>query len=204
MSLPKLVERLIDALRRLPGVGPKTAQRLALHLLERDRQGARDLARALTESAERVGHCVRCRMLSETEICALCAAPDRDPGLLCVIESPLDLISLEQATGYRGLYFVLHGRLSPVDGQGPEELGFELLARRLASGEVRELIVATGATVEGEATAHYLAELARARGIHATRLAFGLPVGSELEYVDRSTLAHAFQSRRPTGAPSHE
>lgn len=200
MSLPKRVEALIEALRRLPGVGPKTAQRMALYLLERDRHGARQLAAALAEAVEGVAHCARCRMLSDAEVCPTCRAPDRDGSLLCVVETPLDLLSLEQATGYRGLYFVLHGRLSPVEGLGPEELGFDALARRLAEGEVKELIVATGATVEGEATAHYLAELAAAEGIRASRLAFGLPVGSDLDFVDRSTLAHAFQSRRPTGA----
>lgn len=200
MSLPNRVEALIEALRRLPGIGPKSAQRLAFHLLERDRDGARRLAEALREAVERVGHCARCRMLSDAETCAICSAADRDGSLLCVVETPLDLLSIEQATGYRGRYFVLHGRLSPVDGLGPEELGFDRLIRRLEEGEVRELIVATGATVEGEATAHYLAELAAARGVRASRLAFGLPVGSDLDYVDRSTLAHAFQSRRPTGA----
>lgn len=200
MSLPKPIDALITALRRLPGVGPKTAQRLAFYLLERDREGARQLAQALVAAAERVGHCQGCRMLSEGALCPICAAPDRDRSLLCVVETPLDLLSLEQATGYRGLYFVLHGRLSPVDGLGPDELGFPALARRLEGGEVRELIVATGATVEGEATAHYLAELAAAHGVRASRLAFGLPVGSDLEYVDRSTLAHAFQSRRPASS----
>ncbi|MDW8479528.1 MAG: recombination mediator RecR [Xanthomonadales bacterium] len=197
--MPRPLAELVEALRRLPGVGPKSAQRLALHLLERDREGALRLARALEAAVEGVGRCERCRNLSESPRCAICASPSRDASLLCVVEHPLDLISLEQATGFRGLYFVLHGRLSPVDGLGPEELGFPELAARLAAGEVRELIIATNATVEGEATAHFLAELAARHGVRATRLAFGLPVGGELEYADRGTIAHAFQSRRPAG-----
>jgi recombination protein RecR len=190
-----LLEQLIDALRVLPGVGQKSAQRMAYHLLERQRDGGRRLADALAESMERIGHCKRCRDFSETELCPTCASSARDAELLCVVETPADRLAIEQATGFRGLYFVLQGRLSPLDGIGPHELGLDLLAQRLEEGEVRELIVATNPTVEGEATAHYLAQLARARGVQPSRLAHGVPLGGELEYVDRGTLSHAFGSR---------
>lgn len=190
-----LLEQLIDALRVLPGVGHKSAQRMAYHLLERQRDGGRRLAATLEAAMERVGHCRRCRDFSEAEVCAICASPARDTHLLCVVETPADRLAIEQATGYRGLYFVLQGRLSPLDGIGPAELGLDLLAQRLQEGEVRELIVATNPTVEGEATAHYLAQLARARGVRPSRLAHGVPLGGELEYVDRGTLLHAFGSR---------
>ena len=194
MTVP-LLEQLIDALRVLPGVGQKSAQRMAYHLLERQRDGGRRLAATLEAAMERVGHCRRCRDFSEAEVCAICASPARDTHLLCVVETPADRLAIEQATGYRGLYFVLQGRLSPLDGIGPAELGLDLLAQRLQEGEVRELIVATNPTVEGEATAHYLAQLARARGVRPSRLAHGVPLGGELEYVDRGTLSHAFGSR---------
>lgn len=190
-----LLERLIDAFRVLPGVGQKTAQRMAYHVLERDREGGTRLSNALAEAIERVGHCKRCRDFSETEVCAICASVARDAHLLCAVESPADRLVIEQATGYRGLYFVLQGRLSPLDGIGPRELGLEVLAARLAEGEVRELVIATNPTVEGEATAHYLAQLARQHGVTPTRLAHGVPLGGELEYVDRGTLSHAFGSR---------
>jgi len=190
-----LLEQLIDALRVLPGVGQKSAQRMAYHLLERQRDGGRRLADALAEAMERIRHCARCRDFSETEICPTCASGARDAALLCVVETPADRLAIEQATGFRGLYFVLQGRLSPLDGIGPRELGLDLLAQRLEAGEVRELIVATNPTVEGEATAHYLAQLARARGVQPSRLAHGVPLGGELEYVDRGTLSHAFGSR---------
>lgn len=190
-----LLEQLIDALRVLPGVGQKSAQRMAYHLLERQRDGGRRLADALAEAMERIGHCKRCRDFSETELCPTCASSARDAELLCVVETPADRLAIEQATGFRGLYFVLQGRLSPLDGIGPQELGLDLLAQRLEEGEVRELIVATNPTVEGEATAHYLAQLARARGVQPSRLAHGVPLGGELEYVDRGTLSHAFGSR---------
>lgn len=190
-----LLEQLIDALRALPGVGQKSAQRMAYHLLERDRDGARRLAGALAEAAERVGHCARCRDFSEAGVCATCASAARDAHLLCVVESPADRLAIEQATGYRGLYFVLQGRLSPLDGIGPRELGLDRLDERLAEGEVQELIVATNPTVEGEATAHYLAQLARRHGVRPSRPAHGVPLGGELEYVDRGTLSHAFGSR---------
>ena len=190
-----LLEQLIDALRVLPGVGHKSAQRMAYHLLERQRDGGRRLAATLEAAMERVGHCRRCRDFSEAEVCSICASAARDAHLLCAVETPADRLAIEQATGYRGLYFVLQGRLSPLDGIGPAELGLDLLAQRLQEGEVRELIVATNPTVEGEATAHYLAQLARARGVRPSRLAHGVPLGGELEYVDRGTLSHAFGSR---------
>lgn len=190
-----LLEQLIDALRVLPGVGQKSAQRMAYHLLERQRDGGRRLADALAEAMERIRHCARCRDFSEAEVCPTCASGARDTALLCVVETPADRLAIEQATGFRGLYFVLQGRLSPLDGIGPRELGLDLLAQRLEEGGVRELIVATNPTVEGEATAHYLAQLARARGVQPSRLAHGVPLGGELEYVDRGTLSHAFGSR---------
>jgi recombination protein RecR len=190
-----LVDQLIDALRCLPGVGQKSAQRMAYQLLERNREGGLRLSQALAEAMEKVGHCVQCRDFSEQELCAVCASGSRERGLLCAVESPADRLVIEQATGYRGLYFVLQGRLSPLDGIGPRDLGMDKLATRLAEGEVRELIIATNPTVEGEATAHYLAQLARQFDVRPSRLAHGLPLGGELEYVDRGTLAHAFGSR---------
>ena len=193
MSL--LLEQLIEAFQVLPGVGRKTAQRMAYHVLERGRDGGRRLAGVLAEAVERIGHCSQCRDFSETEVCALCAGAGRDRQQLCVVETPADRLAIETATGYRGLYVVLQGRLSPLDGIGPRELGLDLLARRLEGGEVAEMIVATSATVEGEATAHYLAQLARQHGVRPSRLAQGLPLGGELEYVDRGTLSHAFGSR---------
>src|SRR5690606_25385000 len=173
----------------------KTAQRMAYHVLERGRDGGSRLAAVLAEAVERIGHCARCRDFSETEVCAVCASPGRDRQQLCVVESPADRLAIETATSYRGLYYVLQGRLSPLDGIGPRELGLDALAERLSGGEVTELIVATRATVEGEATAHYLAQLARRNGARPSRLAQGLPLGGELEYVDRGTLSHAFGTR---------
>jgi recombination protein RecR len=196
MSSSPLLNELIDALRCLPGVGGKSAQRMAFHLLERERERGLKLANVLQQAMQKIGHCTRCRNFSETPVCAICASSSRDQRVLCVVESPTDLAAIEQATGYRGQYFVLMGRLSPLDGLGPEELGLGLLSERLAEGEVEELILATNPTVEGEATAHYLAQLARAAGIRPTRLAHGVPLGGELEYVDRGTLAHAFGSRQ--------
>lgn len=190
-----LLDELVQALRCLPGVGAKSAQRMAFHLLERDRAGAHRLAEKLAAAAERIGQCSRCRTFSEEPLCVLCRAPGRDVEQLCVVETPADLYALEQATGYRGHYFVLHGRLSPLDGRGPREIGLDQLGARLAEGQVRELIVATNPTVEGEATAHYLAQIARAAGVTPSRIAHGVPVGGELEYIDRSTLAHAFSGR---------
>lgn len=186
----------MEALRCLPGVGPKSAQRMAYHLLERDREGGRRLAEALGQAMDQVGHCRQCRTFSETELCTLCASGRRDRSLLCVVENPADVLALELATGFRGLYFVLMGHLSPLDGIGPDELGLDILVSRLEGGEVTEIILATNPTVEGEATAHFIGELARERGVRATRLAHGVPLGGELEYVDGGTLSHAFAGRR--------
>lgn len=194
MTSPLLAD-LIDALRCLPGVGAKTAQRMALHVLERDREGARRLAQRLADAIERIGNCSDCRNFSETPRCTFCAGTARDHSLLCVVETPVDQMAVEQATGYRGLYFVLLGRLSPLEGLGPKELGIDALARRLREGGVQELIIATNPTVEGEATAHLLGQLARETGVRASRLAHGVPLGGELEFIDRGTLAHAFGSR---------
>ena len=196
MAASPLLNQLMTALRCLPGVGPKTAQRMALHLLERDRIGAERLADVLQTALERIGHCRLCRDLSETELCALCASPRRDAAQLCVVETPADVLAVEQATGFQGRYFVLMGHLSPLDGIGPAELGLDVLEARLAEGEIREIILATNPTVEGEATAYYIGELARERGIRATRIAHGVPLGGELESVDGGTLAHAFAGRR--------
>lgn len=195
MSGSPLLADLIEALRCLPGVGGKSAQRMAFHLLERERERGLTLADTLREAMQRIGHCTRCRNFSEEPVCTICSNASRDRHLLCVVESPVDLAAIEQATGYRGQYFVLMGRLSPLDGLGPQELGLGLLSERLGEGEIEEMILATNPTVEGEATAHYLAQLARAAGIKPTRLAHGVPLGGELEYVDRGTLAHAFGSR---------
>ena len=191
-----LLNDLIDALRCLPGVGAKTAQRMAFHVLERDRIGAKKLADKLSQAVELIGNCSRCRTFSEEPICALCTTPSRDGQLLCVVETPVDQLAVEQATGYRGRYFVLLGRLSPLDGMGPKELGLDLLAARLAEKEIGELIIATNPTVEGEATAHLLAQIARQANVRATRLAHGVPLGGELEFIDRGTLAHAFGGRQ--------
>lgn len=197
--MSKLLAELIEALRCLPGVGGKSAQRMAFHLLERERGRGLKLAAALEQAMRQIGNCSRCRNFSESEVCELCASSSRDRQVLCVVESPTDLAAIEQATGYRGQYFVLLGRLSPLDGLGPQELGLDVLTQRLAEGEIEEMIIATNPTVEGEATAHYLAQLARAGGIKPTRLAHGVPLGGELEYVDRGTLAHAFGSRQLAG-----
>ena len=191
-----LLADLIEALRCLPGVGGKSAQRMAFHLLERERERGLRLAGVLEQAMQRIGHCGQCRNFSEQPLCTLCANGSRDRHTLCVVETPSDLAAIEQATGFRGQYFVLMGRLSPLDGMGPEELGLAQLAQRLAEGEVEEMIIATNPTVEGEATAHYLAQLARAGGVRPTRLAHGVPLGGELDYVDRSTLAHAFCGRQ--------
>ena len=196
MNHSPLIGRLMEAFRVLPGVGPKSAQRMAYHLLERDRDGARRLAQALLEAAERVGHCEECRTFSEEARCPICAGARRDRATLCVVETPADVFAIEQSAGYGGLYFVLMGHLSPLDGIGPAELGLDQLERRFDGGEVREVILATNPTVEGEATAHYIGELARARGLKVTRIAHGVPLGGELEYVDGGTLAHAFAGRR--------
>ena len=180
----------------MPGVGKKSAQRMAFHLLERDRDGASSLSKALADAVEGIGHCRRCRMLTEEDVCAICAASGRDQSLLCVVESPADVMAVEDATGFRGFYFVLMGHLSPLDGIGPEELGLKLLEQRLAEAEVEELIIATNPTVEGDATAHHLADLAQRHKVKASRIAHGVPLGGELEYVDGGTLSHAFYGRR--------
>lgn len=195
MSYSKRVERLIQALRCMPGVGPKSAQRIAFQLLERDRPGARELADALQDASDNVQHCERCRMLSDDALCGICASKSRDAAVVCIVESPADVMAIEQYTGYRGYYFVLMGRLSPLDGIGPEELGLDRLEERFAGNEIKEVILATNPTVEGEATAHYIGELARERGLRVTRIAHGVPLGGELEYVDGGTLSHAFTGR---------
>ena len=186
----------MQALRALPGVGPKSAQRMAFHLLQRDRQGARALAEALFAAVEQIGWCRQCRTLAEGELCGVCANPERDGGQLCVVETPAEVFAIDQSTGFKGRFFVLNGRLSPLDGVGPDELRLDLLEQRLRGGEVRELILATNATVEGEATAHYLSEMARRHGVRPTRIAYGMPSGGELDYVDGATLSHAFNGRR--------
>lgn len=191
-----LIVQLMDALRCLPGIGPKSAQRMTYHLLQHNREGGRRLAEALAAAVERVGHCKMCRTLTEQEICPLCSSAQRDHSLLCIVETPVDVQALEQSTGYRGLYFVLMGHLSPLDGVGPEELGLEQLAARLDKGGIGEVILATNPTVEGEATAHYISEMVRSRGIKASRIAHGVPLGGELEYIDSGTLSHAFAGRK--------
>ena len=196
MSYSPLLIRLIESLCCMPGVGRKSAQRIAFHLLERDRDGATTLAGALAEAAEGIGHCSRCRMFSEHELCNICSASGRDQTVLCVVESPADVVAVEDATGFRGQYFVLMGHLSPLDGIGPEELGLSLLEDRLKSSKIEEMIIATNPTVEGDATAHYLANLAGRYEVPASRIAHGVPLGGELEYVDGGTLSHAFFGRR--------
>ena len=195
-----LIDALTQALQRLPGVGPKSARRMAFHLLVRDRDGGRRLGQVLLDAMERVGRCQQCRNLTELDVCALCSAPQRDRSLLCVVESPADVQAIDGASGFQGLYYVLHGHLSPLDGIGPEELELDRLEARLDAGEVRELILATNPTVEGEATAHYIAELARARGIRSTRIAHGVPLGGDLEFVDGGTLRQALLGRRDYGS----
>lgn len=190
-----LLADLVDALRILPGVGPRSAQRMAFHVLDRDRDGARRLAQALTAAVEGIGHCERCRALAEDDLCAVCTDPDRDATLICVVESPADQLAIEAAGGYRGQYFVLMGRLSPIDGIGPDELGIPQLLQRLEAEPAQEVILATNATVEGEATAHYLGESVRALGVAVSRIAHGVPLGGELEFVDGGTLSHAFAGR---------
>ncbi len=191
-----LIGQLIVALRCLPGVGPKSAQRMAFHLLERDRAGARRLAQTLSVAADNVGHCASCRTLTELEICRLCANSARDHTCICVVEMPGDVQAIERSGTYKGLYFVLMGHLSPLDGIGPREIGLEQLIVNLDTGVITEVILATNSTVEGEATAHYIAEMVRKRGIKPTRIAHGMPLGGELEYVDGGTLQYAFAGRK--------
>lgn len=196
MSFSPMIQELIDAFRVLPGVGPKTAQRMAFHLLERDRDGAKTLSSALTQAVDKVGHCERCRTLSENTLCDICADTGRDESQICVLESPVDMLAIEQTGGFNGGYFVLMGHLSPIDGVGPDELGLDKLFSRLDSGMVKEIILATNPTVEGEATAHFIAAQIKHLDIRVTRIAHGVPVGGELEYVDGGTLAHAMAGRR--------
>ena len=191
------LDELTQALRCLPGVGPKAAQRMALHLLQHDREGAQRLARALEAANRTIHHCQHCNTFTEDEICALCRSAKRDPSLLCVVETPADLMMIEHTQAYSGLYFVLMGRLSPLDGIGPKEIRLDRLLKRAQDGAVREVVLATNFTNEGEATAHYIGELLTARGLTVTRLARGVPVGGELEYVDSGTLAQALRERRP-------
>jgi recombination protein RecR len=196
MKTPSSLEELIAALRCLPGMGPKSAQRSAFHLLQRDQAGAARLAAALTQALARIRQCEQCNSYTEAAVCELCSSPRRDPALLCVVETPGDLLMMEQAQCYQGLYFVLMGVLSPLDGIGPREIHVDRLLRRATDGKVREVILATNFTVEGEATAHYLGEALRARGLSVSRIARGLPVGGELEHVDSGTLARAVLERR--------
>jgi recombination protein RecR len=198
MKLGRTLDNLIDALKRLPGIGPRSAQRIAFHLLLHERDLAQVLGQALLTAAERVGRCARCNTLTELEICETCADPRRDPGLLCAVESPADQMVIEQSLSYTGMYFVLLGRLSPLDGIGPKEIELARLAQRADDGVVRELIVATSFTPEGDATAHFISESVRARnpGMKVTRLARGVPAGAELEYTDVNTIAQAILDRR--------
>ena len=197
MKFSPALEQLIEALRVLPGVGPKSAQRMTLHLLERDREGAERLALALTDAVDKVDHCSRCRSLSELDVCEICADPRRDQATICVVETPADVMAIEQSGSYRGVYFVLMGHLSPIDGIGPAELGLDRFQQRVRDEGVQEVILATNPTVEGEATAYYLTEQLSGSGIKLSRIAHGVPLGGELEYVDGSTLAHAFTGRKP-------
>jgi recombination protein RecR len=196
-----LIQQLIDAFRRLPGVGGKSAQRMVLHFLERDREGGRKLAQALIAAMDGVGQCERCRTLSETAVCQLCSNHGRDHGTVCVVETPADVMAVEQTAAYRGVYYVLMGHLSPIDGIGPDNLGIPALLQRVREGDVREVILATNPTVEGEATAWYIAEQLRQpalvqRGLKVSRIAHGVPMGGELEYIDGSTLMHSLAGRQ--------
>jgi recombination protein RecR len=193
---PAALDALVAALKRLPGVGPRSAQRYAHHLLQHDREAAEALASALIDATARIRHCVRCNTFTEAEVCETCSSPRRDPSQLCVVETPADQMTLEQTLAFGGLYFVLMGRLSPLDGIGPNEIHFDRLLERATDGVVREVILATNFTREGEATAHYLGEMLRARGLAVSRLARGVPVGGELEYVDAATVAQALRDRR--------
>lgn len=196
MSFSPLIVQLMESLQCLPGVGPKSAQRMVLHLLERDREGATKLSAALKEAVDGVGHCQRCRTLTEKDICDICTRPERDTGQLCVVETPADVLAIEQAGGFQGRYFVLMGHLSPIDGIGPDDIGIDQLLTQVESDGVKEVILATNPTVEGEATAHYIASGLRERGVTVSRIAHGVPLGGELEYIDGGTLMHAFAGRR--------
>lgn len=197
MKFSPLLSELIDSLTCLPGVGKKSAQRMAFHLLERNRQGALKLSDTLQEAMAGIDHCQRCRTFTESDICEICQHPERaDSGLLCVVESPQDVLAVEQTLAYNGVYFVLMGHLSPIDGIGPNEIGLDILERRLQQGDIKEVILATNPTVEGEATAHYISQLCSKYDVDASRIAHGVPVGGELEYIDGNTLTHAFSGRR--------
>lgn len=198
MKSPSSLEFLTEALRRLPGIGPKSAQRLAYHLMQHDRDGASMLGRALTQAVERVHHCAKCNTFTENELCEMCMDPDRDESLLCVVETPADQLMIEQTMTFKGLYFVLMGRLSPLDGIGPKDIHLEKLIARATDVIVKEVVLATNFTNEGEATAHYISETLKARGLKVSRLARGVPVGGELEYVDAGTIARAMLDRRST------
>ena len=191
-----VIDQLIKSFKRLPGVGPKSAQRLAFYMLEHDREGARQLTEALQIALENVSRCRKCRNLTEKDICDICSSPKRDASLLCVVESPGDVVALEQSANYSGLYFVLQGHLSPIDGIGPKEIGLDLLEQRMIDDDISELIIATNPTIEGEATAHYISERAKKQSIRVSRIAHGVPIGGELEYIDGGTLAHALNTRR--------
>ena len=191
------LQKLIDALRCLPGVGPKSAQRMTLHLLERDREGASLLSEALAEAVDRIGHCRLCRNFTESDTCEICNDSRRERNLICVVETPADVLAVEQSASFRGLYFVLMGHLSPIDGIGPEDIGLETFRQRVIDEGIEEVILATNPTVEGEATAYYLTEMLHPIGVQVSRIAHGVPLGGELEYVDGSTLAHALSGRRP-------
>jgi len=190
-----LLKELIQALKCLPGVGQKSAQRMAFHLLQRDREGAAALGERLAAAVAKIGSCERCRMLTEDPICGFCSSDRRDDSVLCVVETPADLLAIEQAAVYRGRYFVLMGHLSPIDGIGPAELGLDLLEERLRSSAIDELVLATGVTVEGDATAHLVAQMAHRHGVRSSRIAYGVPVGGELEFIDSGTLSRAFSGR---------
>ncbi|MBV1869284.1 MAG: recombination mediator RecR [Gammaproteobacteria bacterium] len=196
MSLSPLTDRLVEALSVLPGVGKKTAQRMALYLLEHNRKGGLQLAKQLNEAMDKVGHCSQCRIHSEEPVCRICRNPSRNQALVCVVESPADALAVEQSGGFRGVYFVLMGHLSPLDGIGPEQLGIGMLVGRVAKGDIDEIIVATNPTVEGEATAHYIADSLREFAVTVSRIAHGVPVGGELEYTDGGTLNYAFSGRK--------
>lgn len=196
LTRPSLINQLIEALQCLPGVGPKSGQRMAFHLLERNRDAAIHLADTLQTAMTSVGHCSQCRTFSEKETCDLCLSERRDTKTLCIVETPADVWAVEHSTLYKGKYFVLMGHLSPLDGIGPEDIGLDLLEGRLASDSLNEIILATNPTVEGEATAHYISEMGLSQGLKVSRIAYGVPYGGELEYVDGNTLSHAFTGRR--------
>ena len=196
MQRKGLLGQLIQNLCCLPGVGPKSAQRMAFYLLQRDRNGAKALAETLLHAIDNIGHCRQCRTLTEHELCEICADTSRDDALICIVESPADVWIVDQAAVFKGRYFVLHGRLSPLDDIGPDELGLDLLEQRLAAGMVKELILATNSTVEGEATAYFIGEIAKKYRVQASRIAHGVPMGGELEFIDSGTLSHAFNGRK--------